>query len=94
MNDPNQGVPQVQAQPAQPQAHPAPLPPAVPLVPPPPAAAVSLVQPFTLAPSRNDHILDWTSPAHTKQYYKATALLDAMERFDGQPSKIYLSLHM
>ena len=46
MNNPNQGFPLAQAQPAQPaqpQAHPAPLPPAVPLVPLPLPPAAPLV---------------------------------------------------
>ena len=51
-----------------------------------------LAQPFALAPGRNDHILDWTNPAHTKQYYKATAPLDSTKKFDGQPNKILLFL--
>ena len=83
-----------QVQPVQPQAHPPPLPPAVPLVPPPPLPpAAPLVPPvFTLAPGHNDHILNWTNPAQSKQYYKATALLDSTERFDRQPGKICLFL--
>ena len=102
MNDPNQGQNQgqppaapVQAPlvlPAPPQAQPAPLPPAGPLVPPPLPPAVPLAQPFALAPGCNDHILDWTNPAHTKQYYKATSPLDSTEKFDGQPNKICLFL--
>ena len=93
MNDPNQGqnqgpppaAPQAPpVLPAPPQAQPAPPPPAVPLVPPPPPPAVPLAQPFALAPGHNDHILDWTNPAHTKQYYKATSPLDSTEKFDGQ----------
>ena len=79
----NQGKPQVQAQPAQPappQAQPAP--PAAPPVPP----------VFTLAPGCNEHILDWTNPAHAKQYYKATSPLDSTEKIDGQPNKIRLFL--
>ena len=32
------------------------------------------------------------NPAHMKQYYKATAPLDSMEGFDGQPGKIRLFL--
>ena len=73
----NQGQPPaapVQAQPAQPappQAQPAP----------PAAAPVPPV--FTLAPGHNDDILDWTNPAHMKQYYKATSPLDSTEKFDG-----------
>ena len=88
MNDQNQGQNQGQppaapvqvqpAQPAPPQAQPAP--PAAPLVPP----------VFALTPGCNDHILDWTNPAHTKQYYKATSPLDSTEKFDGQPNKIRL----
>ena len=90
MNDPNQGLPPAQAQPVQPQAHPAPAPPAMPLVPPPLLPAVPLVPPvLALGPG---HILDGTYPAHTKQYYKATALLDSTERFDRQPGKIRLFL--
>ena len=104
MNDPNQGQNQGQPQAAPvqpppalpgpqapPQAQPAPpvLPPVLPL-PPPPAAPVAT--PFALAPRRNDHVLDWTNPAHTKQYYKATSPLDATEKFDGQPKKIHLFL--
>ena len=53
MNNPNQGFPLAQAQPAQPaqpQAHPAPLPPAVPLVPLPLPPAVPLV-PLPLPPA-------------------------------------------
>ena len=102
MNDPNQGQNQGQppAAPVQvppvlpgpPQAQPAPLPPTVPLVPPPLPPAVPWAQPFTLAPDRNDHILDWTNLAHTKQYYTATAPLDSTEKFDGQPNKICLFL--
>ena len=64
----------------------------MPLVPPPPPPAVPLAQPFALAPGRNDHILDWSNPAHTKQYYKATLPLDSTEKFDGQPNKIRLFL--
>ena len=97
MNDQNQGQNQGQppaapvqvqpAQPAPPQAQPAP--PAAPPVPP----AAPLVPPvFALAPGRNDHILDWTNPAHMKQYYKATSPLDSTEKFDGQPNKICLFL--
>ena len=102
MNDQNQGQNQGQppaapvqvppVPPAPPQAQPAPPPPAVPLVPPPPPPAAPLVQPFALAPGRNDHILDWTNPAHTKQYYKPTSPLDSTEKFDGQPNKICLFL--
>ena len=78
--------------PAPPQAQPVPPQPAVPLVPPTPPPAVLLAQPFTLAPGCNYHILDWTNPAHTKQYYKATSPLDSTEKFDGQPNKICLFL--
>ena len=102
MNNQNQGQKQGQppaalvqvppVQPAPPQAQPALPPPAVPLGPPPPAAAVMLVQPFALAPGHNDHILDWTNPAHTKQYYKATLPLDLTKKFNGQPNKICLFL--
>ena len=102
MNDQNKGqnqgqppVAPVQVPPVQrapPQAQPAPLPPAVPLIPPPLPPAVPLAQPFTLAPGHNDHILDWTNPAHTKQYYKATSLLDSTKKFNGQPNKIHLFL--
>ena len=99
MNDPNQGqnqgqrpaAPQAQpVLPAPPQAHPVSPQPAVPLVPPPPPPAVLLAQPFALAPGCNNHILDWTNPAHTKQYYKATSPLDSTKKFDGQPNKICL----
>ena len=104
MNDPNQGQNQGQPQAAPvqpppvlplPQAPPQaqPAPPALPPVltpPPPPAAPVAT--PFALAPRRNDHVLDWTNPAHTKQYYKATSPLDTTEKFDGQPNKICLFL--
>ena len=104
MNDPNQGQNQGQPQAAPvqpppvlpgpqapPQAQPAPpvLPPVLP-PPPPPAAPVAI--PFALAPGRNDHVLDWTNPAHTKQYYKATSPLDSTEKFDGQANKIRLFL--
>ena len=102
MNDQNQGQNQgqppaapVQAPlvlPAPPQTQSASPPPAVPLVPPPLPPAVPLVQPFTLAPGHNHHILDWTNPAHTKQYYKATSPLDSTKKFDGQPNKIRLFL--
>ena len=102
MNDPNpgqnQGQPQaapVQAPPvlsAPPQAQPAPPQPAAPLLPPPPPPAALVAPPFALAPGRNDHILDWTNPVHTKQYYKATSPLDSTEKFDGQPNKIHLFL--
>ena len=74
---------------APPQVQPAPPQPVAPLLPPPPPPVVS---PFALAPGRNDHILDWTNPAHTKQYYKATSPLDSTEKFDGQPNKIRLFL--
>ena len=104
MNDPNQGQNQGQPQAAPvqpppvlpgpqapPQAQPAPpvLPPVLP-PPPPPASPVAI--PFALAPGRNDHVLDWTNPAHTKQYYKATSPLDSTEKFDGQANKIRLFL--
>ena len=102
MNDPNQGQNQGQPQaapvqpppvlPAPPQVQPAPPQPAAPLLPPPPAAVAPAAPPFALAPGRNNHILDWTNPAHTKQYYKATSPLDSTEKFDGQPNKIRLFL--
>ena len=100
MNDPNQGQNQGQPQaapgqaplvlPAPPQAQQAPPQPAAPLLPPPPAVPVA--PPFALAPGCNNHILDWTNPAQTKQYYKATSPLDSTEKFDGQPNKIRLFL--
>ena len=78
MNDPNQVQNQGQPQaapvqqppvlPATPQVQPAPPQPAAPLLPPPPPPAALAAPPFTLAPRFNDHILDWTHPAHTKQY--------------------------
>ena len=102
MNDLNQGQNQGQPQaapvqappvlPAPPQAQPAPPQPAAPLLPPPPPPVVPAAPPFALAPGRNNHILDWTNPAHTKQYYKATYPLDSTEKFDGQPNKICLFL--
>ena len=101
MNDPNQGQNQGQPQaapvqpppvlPVPPQAQPAP-PVVPPVLPPPPPPAAPVATPFALAPGRNDHVLDWTNPAHTKQYYKATSPLDATEKFDGQPNKIRLFL--
>ena len=99
MNDPNQGQNQGQPQAASvqappvlpPQAQPAPPQPAAPLLPPPPPPVV-LAAPFALAPGCNDHILDWTNPAHTKQYYKAMSPLDSTEKFDRQPNKIRLFL--
>ena len=78
--------------PAPPQAQPAPPQPAAPLLPPPPPPVAPAAPPFALAPGRNDHILDWTNPAHTKQYYKATSPLDSTKKFDGQPNKIRLFL--
>ena len=76
MNDPNQGQIQGQPQaapvqaplvlPAPPQAQPAPPQQAAPLLPPPPPPAMHAAPPFALAPVGNDHILDWTNPAHTK----------------------------
>ena len=102
MNDPNQGQNQGQPQaapvqappvlPAPPQVQPVPPQPAAPLLPPPPPPAAPAAQPFALAPGRNDHILDWTNPAHMKQYYKATSPLDSTEKFNGQPNKIRLFL--
>ena len=102
MNDPNQGQNQGQPQPAPvqappvipapPQVQPASPQPAAPLLPPPPPPAAPAAPPFTLAPGCNDHILDWTNLAHTKQYYKATSPLDLTEKFDGQPNKIRLFL--
>ena len=104
MNDPNQGQNQGQPQaapvqapsvlpaPPQVQGQPAPPQPAAPLLPPPPPPAAHMAPPFALAPGRNNHILDWTNPAHTKQYYKATSPLDSTEKFDGQPNKICLFL--
>ena len=104
MNDPNQGQNQgqpqaapVQAPPVLPatpqvQGQPTRLQPAAPLLPPPPPPAAHVAPPFALAPGCNDHILDWTNPAHTKQYYKATSPLDSTEKFDGQPDKICLFL--
>ena len=104
MNDPNQGQNQGQPQAAPvqpppvlpgpqapPQAQPAPpvLPPVL-LPPPPPAAPVAI--PFTLAPGRNDDVLDWTNPAHTKQYYKATSPLDLTEF--RQPLQVQSHLEM
>ena len=81
MNDPtlgqNQRHPQdapVQAPPvlpAPPQVQPAPPQPAAPLLPIPPPPAVPGAPPLALAPGRNDHIMDWTNPAHMMQYYKA-----------------------
>ena len=91
MNDPNQGQNQGQPQAAPVQA-PAPPQPAAPLLPPLPPPAAPAAHPFALAPGCNDHVLDWTNPAHTKQYYKATSPLDATEKFDGQPNKIRLFL--
>ena len=102
MNDPNQGQNQGQPQagpvqappvlPAPPQAQPAPPQPAAPLLPPPPPPVAPAAPPFALAPRRNDQILDWTNPAHTKQYYKATSPLDSTKKFDRQPNKIRLFL--
>ena len=102
MNDPNQGQNQGQPQaapvqpplvlPAPPQVQPVPPQPAAPLLPPLPPPAAPAAPPFALAPGRNDHILDWTNPAHTKQYYKATSPLDSTEKFDGQPNRIHLFL--
>ena len=105
MNDPNQGQNQGQPQaapvqpppvlPVPPQAPPQaqPAPPVLPpVLPPPPPPAAPVATPFALAPGRNDHVLDWTNPAHTKQYYKATSPLDSTEKFDGQPNKIRLFL--
>ena len=106
MNDPNQGQNQGQAQaspvqappvlPAPPQAppqvQPVPPQPVPPVLPPPPPLAAPVAPPFALAPRRNDHVLDWTNPAHTKQYYKATSRLDSTEKFNGQPNKIRLFL--
>ena len=102
MNDPNQGQNQGQPQaapvqqppvlPAPPQVQPAPPQPPAPLLPPPPPPVVQAAPPFALAPGCNDHILDWTNPAHTKQYSKATSPLDSTEKFDGQPNKIRLFL--
>ena len=98
MNDPNQGQNQGQPQaapvqappvlPAPPQVQPAPPQPAAPLLPP----AAPAAPPFALGPGHNDHVLDWTNPAHTKQYYKAMSPLDITEKFDGQPNKIRLFL--
>ena len=104
MNDPNQGQNQGQPQaapvqvppvlPAPPQAppqvQPAPPQPVPPVLPPPPPHAAPVAPPFALAPGRNDHVLDWTNPAHTKQYYKAMSPLDSTKKFDGQPNKIRL----
>ena len=105
MNDPNQGQNQGQPQaapvqpppvlPVPPQAPPQaqPVPPVLPpVLPPSPPPAAPVATPFALAPGRNDHVLDWTNPAHTKQYYKATSPLDSTEKFDGQPNKIHLFL--
>ena len=102
MNDPNQGQNQGQPQaapvqappvlPAPPQVQPVPPQPAAPLLPPLPPPAAPAAPPFALAPGRNDHMLDWTNPAHTKQYYKATSPLDSTEKFNGQPNKIRLFL--
>ena len=102
MNDPNQGQNQGQPQaapvpvppvlPAPPQMQPAPPQPVPPVLPPPPPPAAPVASPFALAPGRNDHVLDWTNPAHTKQYYKATSPLDSTEKFDGQANKIRLFL--
>ena len=106
MNDPNQGQNQgqpqaapVQAPPvlpappqAPPQVQPAPPQPVPPVLPPPPPLAAPVAPPFALAPRQNDHVLDWTNPAHTKQYYKATSPLDSTEKFDRQPNKIRLFL--
>ena len=78
--------------PAPPQVQPAPPQPMPPVLPPPPPPAAPVAPPFTLAPGRNDHVLDWTNPAHTKQYYKATSPLDSTEKFDGQANKIHLFL--
>ena len=96
----NQGQPQaspVQAPPvlpAPPQVQPAPSQPATPLLPPPPPPppVAPVTPPFALAPRCNDHILDWTNPAHMKQYYKATSPLDSTEKYNGQPNKIRLFL--
>ena len=79
--------------PTPPQVQPAPPQPAAPLLPPPPPPpAAPAAPPFSLAPGRNDHILDSTNPAHTKQYYKAMSPLDSTKKFDGQPNKIRLFL--
>ena len=98
----NQGQPQaapVQAPPvlpappqAPPQVQPARPQPVPPMLPPSPSLAALVAPPFTLAPGCNDHVLDWTNPAHTKQYYKAMSPLDSTETLDGQPNKIRLFL--
>ena len=104
MNDPNQGQNQGQPQaapmqpppvlPAPPQAQPVQPQPAAPLLPPPPPPAAQAAPPFTLAPGHNDHILDWTNPAHTKQYYKATSPLDSTEKFLTRFAYSYLMLRI
>ena len=88
MNDQNQCQNQgqhpaapVQAQPAQPAPPQAQR--ALPVAPPVPPV-------FALAPGLNNHILDWSNPAHMKQYYKATSPLDSTEKFNGQPNKVCL----
>ena len=106
MNNPNhgqnKGQPQaapVQAPPvlpappqAPPQVQPAPPQPVPPVLPPPPPLSAPVAPPFALAPRHNDHVLDWTNPAQTKQYYKATSPLDSTEKFNGQSNKIRLFL--
>ena len=75
-----------------PHVQPAPPQPVPPVLPPPPPLAALVAPPFALAPRRNDHVLDWTNPAHTKQYYKAMSPLDSTKKFEGQPNKIHLFL--
>ena len=101
MNDPNQGQNQGQPQaapvqappvlPAPAQAQPAPPQPAAPLLPPPAAPAAP---PFALAPWRNDHILDWTNPAHQAILQgNVSSRLDREVRWTTQQDSLILSSH-
>ena len=52
---------------------------------PPPVNPAPPVPAFTLGPGRDNTVLDWSTPADTKLYYKAIAVLD--NKFDRTPEK-------
>ena len=85
MNDQSQG--QNQGQPPAAPVQVQPVQPALPQAQPAPPAAPPVPPFFALAPGHNDHILDWTNPAHTKQYYKAALPLDSTENLMDNPTR-------